>query len=72
MNKKLFSSLSRLLITAAVPLIMHQVTVEGKDIFSLDLKALASGVIMALLVVAYNYKNPNDPRYGNNKTDQPE
>jgi hypothetical protein len=69
MNKKLLSSLFRLLITAAVPLIMHQVTNEGKDIFSLDYRSLGSGVIIALLVVAYNWKNPNDPRYGNNKTE---
>jgi hypothetical protein len=69
MNKKFFSSLFRLLITASVPLIMHQVTIEGKDIFSLDYKALASGVILALLVVGYNYQNPNDPRYGNSKKD---
>jgi hypothetical protein len=64
MNKAMLQSFLRLIITAAVPLILHQITAEGKDIYSLDWQALTSGIVVALLIVAFNYYNGKDPRYG--------
>lgn len=64
MNKRMLDSFVRLLITATVPLVLNQVAIEGKDIFSLDWRSLITGVVISLLIVAYNYYNPKDPRYG--------
>lgn len=41
---------------------------NGQDIFSMDWKQIVSGAVAALIPVLINWLNPNDPRYGVNKT----
>ncbi len=44
---------------------------NGKDIFSYDAsmwKSVMGAGISAVVIVGYNYLNPNDPRYGKNKS----
>ena len=66
-NKEAIESILWMLLLATGPLIMEQLA-AGKAVWELDLKALSTGVVLAGLRFLMNYKNPNDARYGKDKT----
>jgi len=67
-TKAAIESMSWMLFMAAAPLLMAQFD-DGKTLWTLDYKALTTGVIIALVRFRMNYKSKDDNRYGPDKTE---
>lgn len=66
MKNKMLESFLWMLLIAIAPLLVEQLE-AGKAIWEVDWKVISTGVTLAVIRLAINYKNPNDPRYGPNK-----
>lgn len=72
-NKQAVASIFWMLLLAVGPQVitMLEKSMEaGTPIWKIDFSALTTGIILAGIRFAMNYKNPNDPRYGNDSKNE--
>lgn len=63
----------KVFVSAVITLYLAELS-QGHDLFSFDIpmaKKLVSAGVVAVLPIILNAVNPNDPRYGKGKDNQP-